>query len=274
MIATKAKKSFKKRFGQANHLLITALVGLNAIETGLVTKKPDGFNTSWNPIAPARSAERARIFTLKSFLGWAVESLEMYLTELNRKPKELESEELTSIYSRAGQSIYKKTIWVGEHAKVDPVLIALMEVLITWRNYTFHYDIDNTIRSESVELLRNSADRLREEFCGLEIDQLQETWKNQDDFTFKETASLINATHKYVSAVDAFAITQINKTKYMTDALELHFRSNKKAIQKLRSLPQEKKIRFIKSITTDLVGVDVFKEGEAEQLLESVYGII
>jgi hypothetical protein len=273
MIATKAKKSFKKRFGQANHLLITALVGLNAIETGLVTKKPDGFNTSWNPRAPARSAERARIFTLKSFLGWAVESLEMYLTELNRKPKELESEELASIYSKAGQSIYKKTIWVGEHAKVDPVLIALMEVLITWRNYTFHYDIDNTIRSESVVLLRNSADRLREEFCGLEIDQLQETWKNQDDFTFKETASLINATHKYVSAVDAFAITQINKTKYMTDALELHFRSNKKAIQKLRSLPHEKKIRFIKSITTDLVGVDVFKEGEAEQLLESVYGI-
>ena len=96
MSATRAKKTFKKRFGQANHLLITALVGLDAIETGEVSKKPESFSTSWNPIEPKRSAERARIFTLKSFLGWAVESLEMYLTELNRKPKELESEELTA----------------------------------------------------------------------------------------------------------------------------------------------------------------------------------
>ena len=274
MIATKAKKLFKKRFGQANHLLITALVGLDAIESGKVTKKPDSFNTSWNPIAPVRSAERARTFTLKSFLGWAVESLEMYLTELNRKPKELESEELTIIFSKAGRSIYQKTIGVGEYAKVDPVLVALMEVLITWRNYTFHYDIDNEIRSESVDILRKAADRIREEFCGLEIDQLQETWQSQGDFTFKETASLISATHKFVSAVDNFALKSLDTKKYMTDALELHFRSNDKAIQKLRSLPQDKKIRFIKNITADLVGLDVTDERVAEQLLESVSDVI
>lgn len=274
MNATKAKKSFKKRFGQANHLLITTLVGLDAIETGQVTQKPDGFNTSWNPIAPARSAERARIFTLKSFLGWAVESLEMYLTELNRKPKELESEEFTVVFSKAGRSICQKTIGVGEYAKIDPVLVALMEVLITWRNHTFHYDIDNEIRIGSVDVLRNAADRIREEFCGLEIDQLQDTWKKHGDFTFKETASLISATHKYVSAVDAFALARLDTKKYMTDALELHFRSNEKATQKLHSLPQDKKIRYIKNITADLVGVDAFDDGVAEQLLESVYDVI
>ena len=108
MIATKAKKEFKKRFGQANHLLITTLIGLDSIESGNITRKPEGFSTSWNPKDPKRSAERARIFSLQSFLGWAVESLEMYLTELNRKPKELESGELTVIFSKAGRSIYQK----------------------------------------------------------------------------------------------------------------------------------------------------------------------
>ena len=172
----------------------------------------------------------------------------MYLTELNRKPKELESDELTALFSKAGRSIYQKAILVGEHAGVDPVLVALMEVLITWRNYTFHYDIDNQIRGESIILLRNSAERIRSEFCGLEIDQLQKTWESQGDFTFKETASLISATHKYVSEVDAYALYNLNTSRYVSDALELHFRGNDKAIQKLRSLPNEKKLRFIQNI--------------------------
>lgn len=274
MIATKAKKSFKKRFGQANHMLITALIGLDAIESGAVTHKPEGFHTSWNPIDPVHSAERARVFTLKSFLGWAVESLEMYLTELNRKPKELESEELTIIFSSAGRSVYKKAIGVGDHAKIDPVLVALMEVMITWRNYTFHYDIDNEIRNESVEVLKNSADRIRDEFCGLEIDKLQETWKNQGDFSFKETASLISATHKFVSAVDAYALSHLEGKKYMADALELYFRSNDKAAQKFRSLPQDKKVRFIKNLVANLVGVDTVDDGVVDQLLGAIKKVI
>lgn len=274
MNATRAKKTFKKRFGQANHLLITALVGLDAIETGEVSKKPEGFSTSWNPIEPKRSAERARIFTLKSFLGWAVESLEMYLTELNRKPKELESEAVTVLFSKAGRSIYQKAILIGEHAEVDPVLVALMEVLITWRNYTFHYDIDNQIRSESVILLRNSAERIRSEFCGLEIDQLQETWESQGDFTFKETASLISATHKYVSAVDDYALSNLDTSRYVGDALELHFRGNDKAAQKLRSLPNEKKLRFLQNIVSEALGVKIEEDSVVQRHLAAVQAVI
>ena len=69
MNATKAKKKFKKRFGQANHLLITTLVGLDSIESGKIVEKPSEFSTSWNPMEPKRSAERARMFVLQSFLG-------------------------------------------------------------------------------------------------------------------------------------------------------------------------------------------------------------
>lgn len=40
-----AKRLFKKRIGNANHLLITILVGLDAIEAGEITKTAK-FNTS------------------------------------------------------------------------------------------------------------------------------------------------------------------------------------------------------------------------------------
>lgn len=268
MIATKAKKEFKKRFGQANHLLITTLVGLNAIESGRVTEKPEGFSTSWNPRNAARSAERARIFTLQSFLGWAVESLEMYLTELNRKPKELQSSELESIYSSAGQSIYKKAIGVGDHTNIDPVLTALMEILITWRNNTLHYDIDNQIRDSSKEILNSNTKKIRENFCGLEISQLQGTWESKGDFTFKETASLISATHKFVDAIDKFSINNLDTERYIGDALETHFRSHHSSISKMRSLPDEKRIRYLRTLIENLVGVTDLSSLNEDGLLE------
>lgn len=270
MIATKAKKEFKKRFGQANHLLITTLIGLDSIESGVVSRKPEGFSTSWNPRNPKRSADRARIFTLQSFLGWAVESLEMYLTELNRKPKELESEELTVIFSKAGQSVYRKAIGVGEHAEVDPLLIAMMEILITWRNYTFHYDIDNEIREESKNILKASEERIRSEFCGLEIGQLQETWETQRDFSFKETASLINATHKFVTAIDLYAIANLDFERYVSDALELHFRDNDRAMHKLKSLPHDKKLRFLRNTAAQVLGVNQTDDPAMEKNLTMV----
>lgn len=274
MNSTKAKKDFKKRFGQANHLLITTLIGLDSIESRKVTEKPSDFSTSWNPIEPKRSAERARVFTLQSFLGWAVESLEMYLTELNRKPKELESEQLTVIYSSAGRSVYKKAIHVGEHAKVDPLLTALMEVMITWRNYTFHYDIDNEIRPESKALLTKSNDRIKAEFCGLEIELLKKTWENKGDFTFKETASLISATHKFVSAIDLYAISNINYEKYITDALVLNFKGNNKAKQKLKSLPHDKKLRFLSNSIVQILGIEEKENQTMEKYLSAVIKII
>ncbi len=180
----------------------------------------------------------------------------MYLTELNRKPKELESEELTVIFSKAGQSVYRKAIGVGGHAEVDPLLIAMMEILITWRNYTFHYDIDNKLREESKDILKASEARIRSEFCGLEIGQLQETWETQRDFSFKETASLINATHKFVTAVDSYAVANLDLERYVSDALELHFRDNDKAMHKLKSLPHDKKLRFLRNTAAQLLGVN------------------
>jgi hypothetical protein len=255
MKQTIAKRSFKKRFGQANHLLITTLIGLDAIENGTIKTKPESFSTTWKPKSPKRSAQRARIFTLQSFLGRAVESLEMYLTELNRKPKELESPEFTSLYSKADTSIFRKATLIGDKIQVDPVLIALMEVLITWRNYVFHYDIDNQIRPQSLSVLKENHQLITERFCGLNVEQLKETWENGGDFSFKETASLISATHDYVVAVDAYALKHLDEERYICETITGSISKNTKRLQKYKSLPVSKRTRYLSSLIMDHAGV-------------------
>ncbi|MCL6272277.1 hypothetical protein M3P05_20370 [Sansalvadorimonas sp. 2012CJ34-2] len=269
MIATKARKLFKKRFGNANHLLITSLIGLDALEKSGIKNVPDIFSTSWNPKNTKNSINRSRIFILQSFLGSAVESLEMYMTELNRKPKELKSERFTTLFSQANQSIYKKITLIGDELQIDPVLISLMEVLITWRNYSFHYDIDNEIRDQSSGILRSERDRIKNEYCGLDSVLLGEKWKKHIDFTFKEAASLISATHKFVQAVDEYIVNNIDLEQYAYDSIS-NMTKEKKFCQKIYSLPDEKKRRYLQNIINDKIGVPSISNDVLDSILNRI----
>lgn len=220
MKITKPRKEFKDKFGNANHYLITALVGLNAIEKGQVISKESSFSTSWNPRDTMVSARRTRVFILRSFLVMAVESLEMYLTTLNRKPKLLQSDTFLKIYSKAGQSIYEKVIRLGDEIQIDPILVGLMEVLITWRNYIAHFDVDNEIRKQSWDILISNSETIKQRFKGLDIAKLKNTWENNGDFTFKETASLIQAVQLFVESFDQYVLNNLNLETYITEVLE------------------------------------------------------
>lgn len=265
-----AKKDFKKRFGQANHFLITALVGIDGIQNGIITEKPESFSTSWNPKNVKRSTIRTRIFILKSFLGWAVESLEMYLTELNRKPKLLESEQFNILFSKAGQSVYQKVILIGDELKIDPILISLMEVLITWRNYTFHYDIDNEIRKESLQCLNTRAEEIKNRFSGLDSTQLKNTWENNSDFTFKETASLIKATQDFVGEIDKYVVANLDLKNFLTDSAQKQFSQNSNSKQRFVSLNNEKKNKYLKVLFQNIAGVNELSDEVVEEIRKSI----
>lgn len=252
MKASPAKKEFKERLGQANHFLITALVGIDGIQSGIIREKPESFHTSWNPKDSKKSADRTRVFLLKSFLGWAVESLEMYLTELNRKPKLLESETFTSLFSKAGQSIYQKTILIADEIKVDPILIGLMEVLITWRNYTFHYDIDNEIRESSMNCLIASNENVKARFSGLEITQLKSTWESGGDFTFKETASLIKATQDFVGEVDNYVLLNLDVERFFLETIAKHFKNTEMSYKRYKSFNELKRQKYVKVLLQNI----------------------
>ncbi|MGD0711483.1 MAG: hypothetical protein ABR968_09940 [Bacteroidales bacterium] len=254
MKASPAKKEFKKRFGNANHLLITALVGIDGIQSGLIKEKPESFKTTWAPNDRKRSADRARIFVLKSFLGWAVESLEMYLTELNRKPKLLESVAFTSLFSRAGRSVYQKTTLIADEINVDPILIGLMEVLITWRNYTFHYDIDNEIRPTSLNYLIEQAESIKMRFSGLDIVILQKTWESGADFTFKETASLIKATQDFVDEIDRYVLDHLDMEIFLLESTMKYFNTSELSYKRYTSFDINKRKKFLRVLIQNIAG--------------------
>jgi hypothetical protein len=269
MNTTKARKEFKAKFGQANHFLITTLVGLDAIENNSIKEKGASFSTSWNPRDQILSAKRSRIFVLKSFLGTAVETLEMYLTKLNHKPKLLQDHEndtFLKIYSSAGQSIYRKAIGIGDEIKVNPILIGLIEILITWRNYTLHYGIDNKIREDSWNTLLANTEKIKDDFNGLDIVQLKQTYENNTDFSFKETASLISATQKFVEEIDSYVLSKLDQKLYIKETLEKYF-ENDKFFQRFKSSANKKD--YLEKITEKLLGLkdsNFFNESFIEEM--------
>src|SRR4051812_20576999 len=75
---TQARAAFKDLLGQANHFLITLLVGLGAVRDGVATLD-DEFRTSWSPHDVKRSAERSRQFALDLSLVRAIDALDTYM---------------------------------------------------------------------------------------------------------------------------------------------------------------------------------------------------
>lgn len=256
------RKQYKDRIGQANHFLITTLVGLDGIEKGLVVEKGGEFSTSWNPKDKRNSARRSRIFVQKSILAWTIESLEMYMSIVNKKPKLYEetNTDLVVAYSRAGQSIYEKVIQVGKVLNIDPVLVALMECLITWRNYTFHYDIENEIRDESLAILQLHKDEIKNTYCGLEIDRMKKTWETGGDFTFKEATSLIRASQEFVESIDKTLCEKLDSDRYIIESLMQHLKNKKKTKAKFLTIDSSKMNSFLHTLIINVVGVDVSEE--------------
>ena len=105
---TPARTQFKHHLGQANHFLVTALVALHHLQASDVFTAPDELRTSWNPKNRAASISRTRIFVTQSFLGWAVESINLYISLLNRKPKIIQDADLVRALDGTDRSVLKK----------------------------------------------------------------------------------------------------------------------------------------------------------------------
>ena len=85
---SRAFRKFKTEMGQANHFLITIMIGLDAVEDG--AQKRESFNANWNPKDVTASVVRSKHYAIKSSLAWAVDNLDMYLRLCNREPRLLQ----------------------------------------------------------------------------------------------------------------------------------------------------------------------------------------
>ncbi|MGE6384306.1 hypothetical protein ACQKEN_01310 [Pseudomonas sp. NPDC078416] len=250
MKKTLPRSQFKKHFGQANHHLVTALVALHTLEASDVIMAPAELRTVWSPKNKTSSTNRSRIFVLQSFLGWAVDSVDMYLSLLNRKPDYLQSAALSSKLDGAGRSVLRKIRIYSEHYKVSPATQALMDVLVTWRNNVFHELADNKITQESRLALIDKAEFIRENYRGLDISHLAEKAEEGGSLSFKETASLINAAHNFVQEVDEALLKKFDALAFclsvVEDAISLRNKGNGFAAKYYGLLPEQRR-SFLKT---------------------------
>jgi hypothetical protein len=244
MKSTKARKLFKSRFGQANHFLITSLIGLYEIEHNSSIKKPDEFSTSWEPHDRVRSSRRSREFLLDSFLSHAVDGVDSYLTLLNKSPKPILDKDFELIFEKANRSVYKKVLGIHDYFLLDKTITGLILLLITWRNNLTHYFAENEILGDYENHLYDHGDEIKNSFRGLDIKLIiPKSYKGQP-LTFKEVASLINATHLYVEKIDAEILNRINLTEYANRILNHHFDEYDGSLLKYQNLSHTERQRF------------------------------
>jgi hypothetical protein len=254
--STKARKEFKKRFGQSNHFLITSLIGLNEIEKHPNIQKPTEFSTSWQPHDPIRSARRSRDFILDSFLSHAVDGIDMYLSFLNKSPKPLSNSDFELIFEKAQQSVFKKVLGIQSLFKIDQTITGLVLLLITWRNNLTHYFAENELSSDYETILCQKKDYILANFCSLKIEDVINKAHTGSTLNFKEVASLIKATHKFVELVDGEILKQIDFKEYANDIIDYHFKQNKLSKSKYCILEKEAKYRFVFNVLQNIGGFE------------------
>lgn len=227
MKQTLARHEFKKLIGQANHFLVTTLVGLDCLDRNR-EHQADGLHAAWSPKSVDISVRRSRLFVLHSFLASAVDALDVYFSLLNRKPDFIQNSELSGRIQACGRSVYQKAVvlseWVNlaqplQDQGVAEVEAALVEVLITWRNNVQHELADNVVSSKSEQILKKNSNTILTSYCNLDPVDLAKKANSGAGMSFKEVASLINATHKYVEHIDSKILTGLNKILLMETSI-------------------------------------------------------
>jgi hypothetical protein len=200
---TDARAAFKGLLGQANHFLITILVGLNGVRRGGI-EIDEEFRTSWNPRDVRHSADRSRAFALDLALVRAVDSIDTYMMRSRRRPLALASSSFASSMDGTGQKVSKRLEVFN--AYLDPLPkhhTAFIKLAIEWRNRRVHSLADDKTEDDDIKSLQEAADTLRDEFSGLNVVELIKDYKSGSAPTFKEAAAIIRLVHLAVENFDA-----------------------------------------------------------------------
>lgn len=227
VVHSRAQKLFKKRIGQANHFLITILVGLTEVAKGTV-QKPATMNVKWNPKDDKVSALRSMRYALNSSLAWAVDNLDGYIQMCRRKPC-LIPKDLISKIDEADRSVYEKYCVLSDRYKDKGDLIlygALVSLAIQWRNVTTHSNADNELDKESQKILLANLEWYKNNFKHLDVGIALKRFRRHRNPSLKEVASMIKAISRYVEELDACLINDVDIESYALDVIDLNFTSN------------------------------------------------
>lgn len=213
-----AFSKFKAETGQANHFLITIMIGLDAVEDGAQKRK--AFKTTWNPQDVTASVKRSKSYAIKSALAWTVDNLDMYLRLCNRLPRLYSDEESLEI-AKTDNSVYKKFACViNNHRELTAAQFAYVDLLICWRNNMVHFDAENQMMHQSLKYFRHipPTDIVTNKYH-LDVDKMLDCFQQGGYPTFKEAATLISMTIHFVEKLDQILLQNIEQYRFLETML-------------------------------------------------------
>lgn len=235
---SKAYRGFKRRIGQANHFLITIMVGLSEVKKGGV-QKPDSMDVKWDPRDVRFSALRSMRYALNSSLAWVVDNFDAYVQVCKRNPKIIQDEDFFNEINSANRSVnekFKSLFYKYRRDEKVEIYGALVALGIQWRNNTTHSDANNTIDKEFEDILRNKRNWYLENCCHLDTSIALIRFNRHSNPSLKEVASIIKANLCFIEAVDALLIKELNIHRYISEVFEGHFKKMDQTEQDQRVL--------------------------------------
>ncbi|MGF0536670.1 hypothetical protein ACQQ2Q_01665 [Agrobacterium sp. ES01] len=216
---TEARAVFKRLLGQANHFLITILIGLQAVRDGTATPDEE-FRTSWNPKSAKDSADRSRMFSLDLALVRAVDALDTYMMRTNRKPFAISASAFRSAMDGTGQSVSKRlSVFLAHAGPLPPEHAALLSLGIAWRNRRVHSLSDNDITADERDCLKSKHTELQRDYAGLLINDMLKHFDASEPPHFKEAAAVIRAAQNAVGFFDIELLRQLDLEDYLAGLL-------------------------------------------------------
>lgn len=225
------RRAFKQSLGQANHFLITILVGLDAVEDGSAKQRP-GMPVSWNPKDPVRSAVRSRGFAARAAFALLFDCIDVFTWEILEDPPIVQRDDDRTALRQAKDS---KTRFealaklVGE--KGGPAW-ALLNLGRAWRHRLVHSRAGATPDGDAIAALRKHKDDIEDAYAGLDIEQLQKSFPGEPHL--KETTAMIRAGHQFVEATDRELLAALDPCVYAKQALASHLRPLELSARKVR----------------------------------------
>ena len=247
-----SRRYFKKRLGQANHFLITILVGLDGIIKDDITLSPE-FSTSWNPKNKENSAKRSAKFALNSALAWAIDNLDAYFIMCHQKPTLFEDQTLIDDMSKAGRHVHDKFIAIYRYlerkgAESIKPYAALVGLAIQWRNNRTHFGAENKLDTKVLDGLKHNNVWYKDNFRGLDIIESLNSFDDNKDPSFKEVTSMIAAIHKFVEIADEVFVKNIDVNRYIKDIFSKHNNLHLKHRILFSTLTPERKISLMRTM--------------------------
>lgn len=270
---SRAFREFKTGVGQANRFLITIMIGLDAVEDG--AEKRESFKTTWNPENRTNSVVRSKTYAIKSALAWTVDNLDMYLRLCNREPRlygDAESAEIAD----TGHSIYKKfRCVINNHKEIALDKSAYVDLLISWRNNTVHFDAENQLMHASLDYFRNiPADDVVVNKYHLDVNQMLDRFKRGECPTFKEMATLISMTIHFVEELDGILLRDMDQYRFLETSLIKLLKSEREtsALSFKNTTPEKRKKKIKQLFVAAGISEDFYNE-DGERFLDEVVNL-